>query len=162
METNYTLGFFVGNYFDEARSFNVSRQTGTNILLNVCCETTKGLKTYHIWRKMLIWALFNFWGEIHHQYPNGRFCCRFFIWAVSDGSSKAAILISQAIKRKMSCNPVTWKWHLNRPINTFLLETIHYCQVFLDYMSTIDPAKLKCFDEAGLKMSDVSQILVKA
>ena len=25
-----------------------------------------------------------------------------------------------------------------------------------------DPAKLKCFDEAGLKMSDVSQILVKA
>ena len=29
-------------------------------------------------------------------------------------------------------------------------------------MSTIDPDKLKCFDEAGLKMSYVSQILVKA
>ena len=50
---------------------------------------------------------------------------------------------------------MTWKQTSNRPLNKFSPENINYCQDFLDYMSTVDPCKIKCFDEAGFKMPDV-------
>jgi len=74
--------------------------------------------------------------------------------AVPGGTSKAAI--SRAITKRMSCGPMTWKRTSNRPIMKFSLENVNYCQDFLDYMSTVDPCKIKCFDEAGFKMPDVA------
>ena len=50
---------------------------------------------------------------------------------------------------------MTWKRTSNRPLYKFSLENVNYCQDCLDYMSTIDPCKIKCFDEAGFKMPDV-------
>ena len=38
----------------------------------------------------------------------------------------------------------------------FTQQNIEYCQAFLDYISTIDPRKLKFFDESGLKLPDVA------
>ena len=72
--------------------------------------------------------------------------------AVPGGTSEAAI--SRAIRKRMSCGPITWKRTSNRPINKFLPENVNYCQEFLDYMSAVDPCKIKCFDEAGFKMPD--------
>jgi len=74
--------------------------------------------------------------------------------AVPGGTLKAAI--SRAIRKGMSCGPMTWKQTSNRPINKFSPENVNYCQDFLDYMSTVDPCKIKCFDEAGFKLPDVA------
>ena len=44
METILTLGFFVRNYFDVARNFNVSEEAGIKILF-VSLRQEKGSKT---------------------------------------------------------------------------------------------------------------------
>ena len=68
--------------------------------------------------------------------------------AVPGGTSKAAI--SRAIGKRMSCGPMTWKGTSNGPINKFSPENVNYCQDFLNCMSTVDPCKIKCFDEGWL------------
>ena len=135
---NYTDSWFLcwQLQFDVARSFNVSREAGTKILL-VSLRQEKGSKSITFDKKC--WFGHYLISEAKYTIDTlmeDFVVLRFFIWAVPGVSSKAAILISHAIKRRMSCGPVAWKWNLNRPINTFLpFETIHYCQVFLDYMS---------------------------
>ena len=56
----------------------------------------------------------------------------------------------------MSCGPMTWKGTSNQPINKFSPENVNYCQDLLDYMSTVDPCKIKCFGEAGFNIPDVA------
>ena len=38
----------------------------------------------------------------------------------------------------------------------FTPENIGYCQEFLNYISTVDPFKLKFFDESGVKRPDIA------
>ena len=38
----------------------------------------------------------------------------------------------------------------------FTLENIHYCQEFLNYISTVDPHRLKFFVESGIKLPDIA------
>ena len=74
--------------------------------------------------------------------------------AVPGGASKAAI--SRAIRKRMSCGPMTWKRTSNRSINKFSPENVNYCQDFPDYMSTVIPCKINCFDEDDFKMPNVA------
>ena len=53
METILTLSFFVGNYFDVARNFNVSREAGTKILFVVSLRQEKGSKSVTFDKKCL-------------------------------------------------------------------------------------------------------------
>ena len=34
---------------------------------------------------------------------------------------------------------------------------MHYCQQFVNYIYTVDPYKLKFFDESGIKLPDVGK-----
>ncbi|XP_031570103.1 uncharacterized protein LOC116304502 [Actinia tenebrosa] len=56
----------------------------------------------------------------------------------------------------MPSGPMSWKRTSNRPTNKFSQENIDYCQDFLTYLSTVDPYRIKCFDEAGFKLPDVA------
>ena len=51
-----------------------------------------------------------------------------------------------------------WSWkRMFRPVaEKFTPENIAYCQEFLNYISTVDPFKLKFFDESGLKLPDIA------
>ena len=39
----------------------------------------------------------------------------------------------------------------------FTLENVDYCQDFLNYVSSVDPYKLKFFDEAGFALPGVGK-----
>lgn len=39
----------------------------------------------------------------------------------------------------------------------FIPENMHYCQQFVNYISTVDSYKLKFFDESGIKLPDVGK-----
>ena len=100
METILTLGFFIRNYFDVARNFNVSGEVGTKILF-VSLRQEKGSKT--ITFDKICWFGHYLISEARYTIDTlmeDSVVLRFFIWAVPGGSSKAAILISQCYKKK--------------------------------------------------------------
>ena len=73
---------------------------------------------------------------------------------VPGGTSKSAI--GRAVRDKLPCGTMTWK-RMTRPVaEKFTENNIRYCQHFLNYISTIDPHKLKFFDEAGIKLPDAA------
>ena len=74
---------------------------------------------------------------------------------VNGGTSRSAI--SRAIRFKSWCGPMSWKRTSSLPNDKFSLENVNYCQDFLNYMSTVDPYSIKCFDEAGFKLPDVAK-----
>ncbi|CAB4023457.1 Ankyrin repeat domain-containing 34B [Paramuricea clavata] len=72
---------------------------------------------------------------------------------IPEGTSREAI--NRAVRnfmhdgkwsRKVMCRPAAEK---------FTPENIAYCQEYLNYVSTVDPFRLKFFDEAGVKLPDV-------
>ena len=52
---------------------------------------------------------------------------------------------------------MTWKRLSRVNDNKFTNENIDYCQDFLDYMSQVDPYRLKFFDECGVELQDCNK-----
>ena len=157
---DHVSGFFGGNYSDVARKFNVSRQSAKNVWRKfvdsrkIGPRDKKGAQNPSKLSGTEL-EIIEFLKRDSPSMPLSKiydvvdsYC------AVPGGTSKAAI--SRAIRKRMSCGPMTWKRTSNRPINKFSPENVNYCQDFLDYMSNVDPCKIKCFDEAGFKMPDVA------
>lgn len=67
---------------------------------------------------------------------------------------------NSAIKRElqnMTNRKWTWK-KLTRPVaEKFTPDNLNYCQDYVNYISTVDPYKLKFFDESGIKLPDVGR-----
>lgn len=69
------------------------------------------------------------------------------------GTSRSAI--GRAVQTRLD-NGIKWTWkRLSRAKqDKFTPENIDYCQDFLNYLSSVDPYKIKCFDEAGFRLPD--------
>ncbi|XP_068761267.1 uncharacterized protein [Montipora capricornis] len=74
---------------------------------------------------------------------------------VAGGTSLAAI--HRALQKDMNDAKWTWK-KLTQPVaEKFSPENLNYCQEFVNYIYTVDPYKLKFFDESGIKLPDVGR-----
>ena len=71
------------------------------------------------------------------------------------GTSTTAI--SRAVRSSMLQGEMTWKRLSRANDNKFTNENIDYCQDFLDYMSQVDPYRLKFFDECGVELQDCNK-----
>ena len=158
---DYTSGFFVGNYSDVARKLSVSRQTVKNVWQKFVDSGEIGPRDKkgpqnppHLTGTEL--ELIEFLKQDTPSMPLSKIYDVVNTYCdVIGGTSKAAI--SRAVRKRMSCGPMTWTRTSYRPINKFSPENVDYsCQDFLNYMSTVDPYKIKCFNEAGFKMPDVT------
>lgn len=74
---------------------------------------------------------------------------------IPSGTSTSAI--GRAVQNRLSGGPWTWKRMSNIKYEKFTLENVDYCQDFLSYVSTVDPYKLKFFDEAGFALPGVGK-----
>lgn len=74
--------------------------------------------------------------------------------ALPIGTSKPAI--NRAVLNYMQEGKWSWKRMVRPAGEKFTPENIQYCQEFLNYISTIDPHRLKFFDESGVKLPDVA------
>ena len=52
---------------------------------------------------------------------------------------------------------MTWKRLSQTGNNKFTEENINYCQDFLDFMSQVEPYRLKFFDECGVALLDCNK-----
>jgi len=74
---------------------------------------------------------------------------------IAGGTSNAAI--QRAVQNRMDDRKWTWK-KLTQPLaEKFTPENLNYCQQFLNYIHTVNPYKLKFFDESGIKLPDVGR-----
>ena len=74
---------------------------------------------------------------------------------IPSGTSTSAI--GRAVQNRLSGGPCTWKRMSNIKYEKFMLENVDYCQDFLSYVNSIDPYKLKLFDEAGFALPVVGK-----
>jgi transposase len=65
--------------------------------------------------------------------------------------------IRRTVQNDMDEKKWTWKKMTTPVAEKFTPQNIHYCQNFLDYVSSVDPYKLKFLDEAGIKLPDVGR-----
>lgn len=158
---DYTCGLFMGNYSDVGRRFNVSGQTVKNIWEKFC-ETGKlgprdkkgSQKPPHLTETEL--DLIEFLKQSSPSMPIKKIHDVIDTYCyVPGGTSRSAI--SRAVTSRMSCGPMSFKRISTRPIVKFTPENVDYCQDFLNYMSSVDPYCIKCFDEAGFKLPDVAK-----
>ena len=73
---------------------------------------------------------------------------------IPGGISKQTL--NRAVRNYMNDRKWSWKRMIRHAAEKFTQQNIEYCQAFLDYISTVDPHKLKFFDESGLKLPDVA------
>ena len=76
---------------------------------------------------------------------------------IPGGTSKSAI--GRAVKTRLDNGNIRWSWKrlCRAKQEKFIPENIDYCQDFLNYLSGVDPCKIKCFDEAGFRLPDCSR-----
>ena len=75
--------------------------------------------------------------------------------AIPSGTSTSAI--GQAVQKRLSGGPWTWKRMSTFKYEKFTPKNVNYCQDFLSYISSADPYKLKFFDEAGFALPGVGK-----
>ena len=73
---------------------------------------------------------------------------------IPGGTSKEAI--NRAVRNFMREGKWSWKRMVKPAAEKFTPENIGYSQEFLNYISTVDPFKLKFFDESGIKLPDIA------
>ena len=155
---DYTCGLFVGNYSDVGRRFNVSEQTvkkhyGQQTLWDrgkLALETKRDLKILPIDRN---WVGLNRILETKlsiDDYQEHSWCYRCYGFPVE-------LQEARAVTSRMSCGHMSFKRISARPIVKFTPENDAYYQDYLDYMSSVDPYCIMCFDEAGFKLPDVAK-----
>lgn len=154
-------GFFQGSYTEVAKHFNLSRMV-VQKLWRQCCEQGditnqwKGGNNPPRLQKQdldFIEALKTATPSMPHAkiYDAVNTHCN-----IPTGTSKSAI--ARAVQSRLD-DGKTWTWkRMSRPkAEKFTHANVDYCQDFLNYMSTINPHRIKCFDEAGFKLPDVGR-----
>lgn len=72
-------------------------------------------------------------------------------------SKTSTFAIGQVVQNRLSGGPWTWKRMSIVKNEKFTPENVNYCQDFLSYVSSVDPYKLKFFDEAGFALLGVGK-----
>lgn len=74
---------------------------------------------------------------------------------VPTGISTSAV--NRAITTSLSEGKWSWKRMSRNVTHKFTRANVDYCQDFLNYMSNVDPYKLKFFDESGVSLYDCNK-----
>ena len=72
-----------------------------------------------------------------------------------DGVEVSMATVSRALKRRLPSGPYTRKKITKIARERFTQANIFYTQLFINYLTTKDPRRIKFFDEAGVKLPDV-------
>ncbi|XP_031552633.1 uncharacterized protein LOC116289810 [Actinia tenebrosa] len=72
-----------------------------------------------------------------------------------DGVDVSMAAVSRAIKQRLPSGPYTRKKITKIASERFTATNIFYTQLFINYLATKDPRRLKFFDESGIKLPDV-------
>lgn len=153
-------GFFVGNYAAIGRKYNISGQTVKNIWDRISQDEEIGPRDKkgsqnppHLAPGDC--AFFELLKKDSPSMPYKKIhdAVKQYCNVLGDTSVSA---IGRAVRKRMSSGPMSWKRTSNRPTYKLSPENINYCQDFLNYMSTVDPYCIKCFDEAGFELPDVA------
>ena len=72
-----------------------------------------------------------------------------------DGVEVSMVTVSRALKHKLQSGPFTRKKITKIARERFTQTKIFYTQLFINYLATKDPRRIKFFDEAGVKLPDV-------
>ena len=62
--------------------------------------------------------------------------------------------IGRAVRDRLPEGKMTWKKMIRPAAEKFTPDNIAYCQSYVNFMSTLDPFRVKFFDEAGFKLPD--------
>lgn len=62
--------------------------------------------------------------------------------------------IGRAVRDHLPEGKMTWKKMIRSAAEKFTPDNIAYCQSYVNFMSTLDPFRVKFFDEAGFKLPD--------
>lgn len=57
--------------------------------------------------------------------------------------------IGRAVRDRLPEGKMTWKRIIRPACEKFTPENIAYCESYINFMSTVDPFRVKFFDEAG-------------
>lgn len=60
--------------------------------------------------------------------------------------------IGRAVRTRLSTGIMTWKRMIRPSAEKFTPENIEYCQMYINFMNTLDPHRIKFFDETGVKV----------
>ena len=72
-----------------------------------------------------------------------------------DGQEVSMATVSRALKHRLPSGPYTRKEITKIALERFTQTNIFYTQLFINYLATKNPRRLKFFDEAGIKSPDV-------
>ena len=72
-----------------------------------------------------------------------------------DGEEVSMATVSRALKHRLPSGPYTRKKITKIALERFTQTNIFYTQLFINYLATKNPRRLKFFDEAGVKLPDV-------
>ena len=61
--------------------------------------------------------------------------------------------IGRVVRSQLSTG-MTWKKMIRPSAEKFIPENIEYCQMYVNFMNTLDPHRIKFFDETGVNVSD--------
>ena len=62
--------------------------------------------------------------------------------------------IGRAVRDHLPEGKMTWKKMMRPAGEKFTPDNIAYCQIYVNFMGTLDPFRVKFFDEAGFKLPD--------
>ena len=62
--------------------------------------------------------------------------------------------IGRAVRSRLSTGIMTWKKMIRPSAEKFTPENIEYYQMYVNFMNTLDPHRIKFFDETGVNVSD--------
>ena len=152
-------GYFPGSFKNVAQHFSLSLSTVCK-LWKQCCETgditaqwSGGNNPPHLGPPEL--ELIQFLKSSKPSIPYTKVLDAVNEYCfIPGGTSKSAI--GRAVQNRLHNGNVRWSWkRLSRAKQEkFIQENIDYCQDFLNYLSEIDPYKLKYFDESGFRLPD--------
>lgn len=71
---------------------------------------------------------------------------------IPGGTSKSAV--ARAVQHRLEGGSITWKRLSRATVDKFSPQNVNYCQNFLNFMSCVNPYRVKCFDESGFRMPD--------
>lgn len=151
-------GFFPGSFNQIAQQLNISKTTVKKVWLQ-CVETGDvkarwkgGNNPPHLQNQSL--DLIEGLKAIKPSMPYKQILDEVNLHClIPSGTSKSAI--GRSVQHRLQGGRRTWKRLSRASLDKLNPANVNYCQDFLNFMSNVDPYRVKCFDESGFRMPDV-------
>lgn len=152
-------GFFPGNFAAIARKLKLKRDTVVKVWNNFCSTGThEQQQTQASGVKSLQTDDIKFIELLKTDKPSltsGELLKEINEYCLIPGGTNE-LTVNRAVRKWMHEGQWSRKRMVRPAAEKFTPANIAYCQAYLDYISTIDPFRLKFFDETGLKLPNVA------